>query len=469
MKIPQTPPNHWQIFSAIAQNATRLQAFTVACQGLSAEFLRYRPWEKVRRTQPTPAGLTREEWWCALKLRRTAQQTNIPLIGVDGVAMNFGTPPEVQALLSSLDRRLGAESQLFRDRLPSAESRERFLLRSLFEESITSSQIEGAVTTREVARAMLAENRPPKTKHERMIANNYAAIRYIRETAARPLTPELLLEIHRIITADTLDDASQEGRFRTTEDAAVTLQDAEGNIVFTPPPPGELPARIRALCDFANDRPEGAAFLHPILRSVLLHFWLAYDHPFVDGNGRTARALFYRAMLHAGYPLVEHVSISEVILRHTGAYYEAFLHTETDGNDVTYFVINQLEMLNEAIDRLYEHIDAKQKEFAAHAHRLAALPGLNHRQVALMLHGIKTPGAVYEAAAHAGFHQVSVLTAQRDLAELVSLGLLLMGPKRDKARTYLVPADLAARLQSAADLATSAPPRHRGRPKRSRP
>jgi Fic family protein len=399
-------------------------------------------------------------------LRRTAQQTNIPLVGVDGVALNFGTPPEVQALLSSLDRRLGTEAQLFRDHLPSAESRERFLLRSLFEESITSSQIEGAVTTREVARAMLAENRPPQTKHERMIANNYAAIRYIRASAQEPLTEESLLEIHRIITAGTLENPDQEGRFRTESDAPVTLQDAEGAIVYTPPPPAELPARIRTLCDFANDRSEGAAFIHPILRSILLHFWLAYDHPFVDGNGRTARALFYRAMLHAGYPLVEHVSISEVILRHTGAYYEAFLHTETDDNDATYFVINQLEMLDEAIDQLYRHLEAKQKEFGEHAHRLAALPGLNHRQIALMLHGIKTPGALYLAATHAGFHQVSVLTAQRDLAELVSLGLLLAGPKRDKANTYLVPADLADRLQSAARLAAS--PRLRGRPKKIR-
>src|SRR5205814_10028127 len=53
---------------------------------------------------------------------------------------------------------------------------------------------------------------------------------------------------------------------------------------------------------------------HPMVRSMILHFWLAYDHPFVDGNGRTARALFYWSMLRNGYWMFEYITISKIIL-----------------------------------------------------------------------------------------------------------------------------------------------------------
>lgn len=449
MRLPAKPPASDELFIKFASEPEVFARIAGSVRTLPEEFLRYRAWDKIRRTHPVPEGLTREMWWCALKLHRAAGARFLPLSGVDTRPVWFGTPPEVQARLSSLDRVLGSEHQLFRQSALPADSREEYLIKTLFEESITSSMIEGAVTTRAAARAMLAAGRAPKNKHERMIANNYAAIRHLRETAQAPLTPELLLETHRILTAGTLENPDHEGRFRTDADAPVTLQDDEGTVFFTPPPPAELPARVQAMCDFANAAPEGAGFIHPILRSILLHFWLAYDHPFIDGNGRTARAVFYRGMLHAGYPLVEHISISRAILEHSGAYYRAFLDAETHENDATYFVINQLEMLEKSVEQLREHVAKKRREFADNAHRLAALPMLNRRRSDLLLHAIRHPGESYNGATHAGFHRVNLLTARRDLAELASLGLLLPGPKQGRALTYIAPADLAARLEAA--------------------
>jgi len=57
---------------------------------------------------------------------------------------------------------------------------------------------------------------------------------------------------------------------------------------------------MEAMCAFVNGR-DTEPFIHPAIRAMILHFWLAYDHPFVDGNGRTARALFYWAMLRPGH------------------------------------------------------------------------------------------------------------------------------------------------------------------------
>ena len=92
--------------------------------------------------------------------------------------------------------------------------------------------------------------------------------------------------------------------------------------------------------------------MHPAIRAIILHFWLAYDHPFIDGNGRTARALFYWLMLRHGYWLFEFISISEIILKAPVQYGEAFLYTETDQNDLTYFIIHQTEVIRKSMQSL---------------------------------------------------------------------------------------------------------------------
>jgi Fic family protein len=448
MKLPQTPPDFAQLLTAMVQNPERFQTLVMRAIALSGDEAKYRHWDKLRRTEPVPEGLSREEWWFALKQKRLATFRPLPLLGVDGNPAWFSTPPEALDKLSRIDRLLGSEKVFFSDAAMTEENKTEFFIKALFEESISSSLIEGAVTTRDDARVMLATGDKPKNKSERMIANNYATIRFVRENAARELTPELLLEIHALITRDTLDDSAQEGRFRVPTDRPVTLQHTDGTVVYTPPPPGELPARIEKLCAFANAVTEGTDFLHPILRAILLHFWLAYDHPFVDGNGRTARALFYWSMLHSKYPLVEYISISEVILRRSGRYYESFLHTETDANDTTYFILDQLEVIDQSIRNLYDHIDRKRAELKENLHLLAHLPDLNHRQTQLLVHALKSPGAEYSVKSHAGFHDVSILTARKDLDALVR-ARLLVGAKSGKSASYLVPADLEHRLKTA--------------------
>jgi len=88
----------------------------------------------------------------------------------------------------------------------------------------------------------------------------------------------------------------------------------------------------------------------------------AYDHPFEDGNGRTARALFYWSMLRHGYRLTEFLSISSLLNRAPGRYGRAFLYTETDGLDAAYFVLNQLRIILRAIDELHAYLARKVRE-----------------------------------------------------------------------------------------------------------
>ena len=137
----------------------------------------------------------------------------------------------------------------------------------------------------------------------------------------------------------------------------------DGGVLHQPPPAEHLPARLQALCDFANgDSDDEDTFIHPVVRAILLHFWLAYDHPFEDGNGRTARVLFSWFMRTKGYWLVEYLSISKILREAPGQYNRAFLLTETDEGDTTYFLIHQLGVIERAIDELHKYLRRKVAE-----------------------------------------------------------------------------------------------------------
>ena len=219
------------------------------------------------------------------------------------------------------------------------------------------------------------------------------------------------------------------------------VSDNYGCVFHVPPAAAELPARLVAMCDFANARTPDY-FIHPVVRAVILHFWLAYDHPFVDGNGRTARALFYWQMLNSGYWLFEFVSISQIIKKSPVAYGTAYLHTETDDNDLTYFLIHQADVVRKALLELHAYVARKSKEMTV----LHAVPDLNHRQIALLTHALRHPNARYDIATHEMSHGVVYQTARVDLLSLAAKGLLEQR-KSGRSLVFISPVDLEERLR----------------------
>jgi Fic family protein len=244
----------------------------------------------------------------------------------------------------------------------------------------------------------------------------------IGELRSEPLSKDLVFELHRLVTDHTLDDPSAAGRFRRAgEDVVVGGEDDE--IYHVPPPAEALEERLERMCEFAND---GGAkgFVHPAIRSIVLHFWLAYDHPFVDGNGRTARALFYWSMLRNGYWLFEFISISHMILKAPSQYYRAFLHTETDANDLTYFILYHAEIIRRAIEELHRYIERKTEELKLVEADLKGVQVLNHRQRAFISHALRHPNHVYSIQSHQQSWRVAYQTARTDLLDLHHRGLL---------------------------------------------
>lgn len=383
----------------------------------------YEHWDKLRHRTP-PSGLTSEEWWFGIKTIRNALARPVELLDKTGSKFAVSLTDTMHRRLHYIDREAAGAIKGMED----GAGQGRFLIRSLIEEAMTSSQLEGAATTRAIAKEMLATGRAPRDQSERMIYNNYVAMNMIRERGKRPITPEEILELHSILTDGTLESGGDCGRYRTAGDNVVIYdRGSPPTLLHVPPPAAEVPERMERLCTFANED-VGESFVHPVVRAIAIHFQMGYDHPFVDGNGRTARALFYWSMMNSGYWLTEYLSISSVLKKSPGKYMRAYLYTESDGVDLSYFVSQQLEAIEQSIQALHAYIAKKHEEdrVARRVLRTAKVNGmvLNHRQRALLANALKDPDRPYTIASHQSAHTITYPTALGDLNSLVAAGLL---------------------------------------------
>jgi Fic family protein len=279
-----------------------------------------------------------------------------------------------------------------------------------------------------------------------MILNNFHAMEWVREHRDEPLSMAAVFELHRIVTQDTLDESHAAGRFRVATEDVRVIEHASGDVVHVPPDARELPKRMEAMCTFANGTSGDEPFVHPVARAVMLHFWLAYDHPFVDGSGRTARALFYWSMLHQGYWLTEYISLSRVINKARSQYERAFLFSESDSNDATYFLFNQLNVLRTAIDDLHGYLKRKAQEMREIERSLRGRDELNNRQLAILNDALRNPDARITVEGHRSLSRVVYQTARTDLLRLVELGYL--DQQKIGKKLYFAPRpDLARKLK----------------------
>jgi Fic family protein len=443
MKLPLAPPDSADLAKLIAPDVM-LRLFQKQITALVKG--QYLHWDQVRHREP-PEGLSAEQWWFGIRMARLGLLQPLPLLDIRGQPLVFGMPEPVLIDLHHIDQDAAGQIRFAAD-IATPGNRDRYVLQSLFEEAITSSQLEGAATTRKVAEAMLREGRPPRDHGERMIFNNFRAMKAAQGLRDAPITPEQVLELHRLVTEGTLDDPADAGRLRRSNDARV-VDNRDGSTLHQPPNADELPGRLERLCAFANAGEDERPFVHPVLRAILLHFMVGYDHPFVDGNGRLARTLFYWAMARSGYGLMEFVSISHVLRRAPAQYVRAYLHTETDGGDTTYFLIHQLETIRKAVDAWHDYLARKSAEQRGTESLLSTSPGLraklNHRQVALLAHALKHPGEAYSVEGHQRSHGVVYQTARTDLLTLAELSLLDKS-RSGRAFVFIAPADLRHRI-----------------------
>ncbi|MDD4434515.1 MAG: Fic family protein, partial [Parabacteroides sp.] len=328
-----------------------------------------------------------------------------------------------------------------------------FLVSSLImEESISSAQLEGANTTRRVAKEMLESEREPKNEDERMILNNYLLMKEAKRRCSEPLTIDLILDFHRIATSGTTKNDVVPGEFRHDNDVYI-VDGLEQTVVHRPPDFSELSKRMKILCDFANkehSKENSEVFIEPVVKAMILHFIIGYDHPFADGNGRTARALFYWFLLKSGYKLFEYIPISKLLKKAPLQYGEAYLRTETDDNDLTYFLYHQADIILRAIDEFASYIKQRAEEYFETLTWLEESPinkHLNFVQREILKKAVKKPGRTFTVKEVKNDFGITDNTARAYLNYLAKFKLLVRS-KEGKAIIYLSPANLKERLNS---------------------
>lgn len=302
---------------------------------------------------------------------------------------------------------------------------------SMMEESIASSQLEGASTTTKLAKKLLRSNLQPKDISQKMILNNYRAMQLIKDRLDRPLSRELIKEVHQTITDGLMEDPNASGRFR--EDDSVAVRDKYEDITYHVPVRHDLIVEmLDDLCKFVNDE---TVFVHPVIKGIIIHYVLAFVHPFLDGNGRVSRALFYWYCLKNGYPMVEFLSISKVIKKHRQGYDLAYLYSETDDQDITYFIRYNLNMISEAIDVFDRYLKRKMREQEESMRDLEAY-GLNYRQSQILKEMIRSgePVSQYELSVK---YQMTVSTVRRDLIKLMEIGKVRESGKDGHRQLYV--------------------------------
>lgn len=387
----------------------------------------YLYWDKIKYM--APRGVKPEVLWHAVKLRRSVNIVNIKF---GKYHFHFTITGKMQALLHEFDMNFGGN--LGSKSIIPAKDSNLYLISSIMEEAIASSQMEGASTTRKVAKEMLRKQSKPINKSQQMILNNYSTIRYLVDHKDEIFSVEALKSIHKSISNRTLDDPNDEGRIRTDNNIYV-MNDVTGEIAHTPPDVTDLNGLLAGLCDFANTD-NNDPFVHPIVKGIIIHFMLAYFHPFVDGNGRTSRSLVYWYLLKKGYWLTEYLSISRVIYKSKAQYENAFLYTEHDGLDLSYFINYNLVAMKKAYEDLKAYLQKKIKE-QEDFYTFRGFSSINERQAQIIKILKDKPTSFFTTKEHTTRFNISPKTARTDLQHLVALGLMKESPVNKRKIGYI--------------------------------
>jgi Fic family protein len=425
--LPEKPPSDWM--NHITMGQVNYFTDTQFAQDIAEYNRRYLFWDelKYRVVDEDQRKMT----WAVMKMYRSMRQEHIPY---PPLKLTYSIIPEMVKSLHAIDSYLTGNIRILNKTIRLEQS---WIINSFMEEAIASSILEGAATTRIAAKEMLRKGRKPKNTSEQMVVNNYEAMNYILEHKDDPFTPALILEIHRLVTKGTIDDASV-GQFRTNNDVVVA-NPATGIVYHIPPDYREIEHYITELCSFTNrveqDSGKGNAdYLHPVIKGIILHFLIGYVHPFNDGNGRTARSLFYWYVLSRGYWLFEYMPISRIILRWKKRYSLAYLYTEYDEMDLTYFILYNLSCVDEARKDLLKYLEEKQTEQNATKGIIKKIRDINQREGDILRYMMEHSDEYFTIREVMQTYDTVYETARTDLLHLADLGFLI---KEKRGREFV--------------------------------
>jgi Fic family protein len=218
---------------------------------------------------------------------------------------------------------------------------------ALIRSAHSSTAIEGnKLTLEEVSQLALGRKIMATRKEKQEVLNYLNVLQNIQDYQNDgKVTEKLLLKLHKDITKETLDLPSDEENYRKVQ--VVVGNKFTGEVVFTPPKTEKVPQLTKALLEWINQEIE----LHPVLIAGLSHYEFVRIHPFVDGNGRTARALAALILYIRDFDIKRFFTLDDYYDSDRKAYYAALKSVDKNTLDTTpwieYFTDGVLISINE--------------------------------------------------------------------------------------------------------------------------
>jgi Fic family protein len=290
--------------------------------------------------------------------------------------------------------------------------------KALILETHYSTHIEGTTLTLEQATGILEGKKVTGINRddEKELRNYKKAMDFVSKYIDKedPVTEALIRELHKMTVKGVRGERADPGNYRKIQNFVFNSQTKK--VIYTPPNPLEVPRLMRAFVIWMNEPHD----ISPVLLSGIAQFQFVHIHPFIDGNGRTARLLSTLILYKTGYDFKRLFSISEYYDKNRPGYYDAIQSVRKSHLDMT----GWLEYFVNGLRSQMEEIQDKGKKIAFTDKVLGELAGfdLNSRQNIIVRH-IFLNKRVDNAQCKALCRSIK-RTATRDLTDLVEKSIL---------------------------------------------
>jgi len=373
----------------------------------------YLYWDKIK-FQPVPKWFKdSKDLWGTIKFMRTLNYVS-PIKTDSWEFFRFWELEFSKKLLHEIDK--NASWTFY---TPFSESDKRlFVTNWMLEEAISSSQLEWASTTSRNAVKMIKQWIKPKNDSDRMILNNYEVMYFVKDELVKKekIDESDLLYLQEILTKWVIENKWEIWRFRDINDdnKDPIVVKFKWKIAHEPMKSEKMRVELKRLIDFMNDEGDFNTFVHPVIKAIVIHFWIWYLHPFCDWNGRTARALFYWYLLKNDYFWFSFIPLSSIIKKSKIEYAKSYIYSEQDDRDLWYFINYNLRKIKIALDAFQSDLKNRFKDNHSNLKDLRHLD-LNDRQKKLLKYFLENKDSFTNSLIHKNYYNISKPTAVSDL------------------------------------------------------
>lgn len=312
-------------------------------------------------------------------------------------------------------------------------------LKTLTEDVVKSSEIEGEKLNPETVRSSIARRLGVDIGGLKPIDRDVEGIVSVMIDATTnyhsPLTEDRLFGWHNVLFPTGRSGLLKIAVGRWRDDAHGPMQVVSGpigreEVHYEAPPAARLEGEITKFLDWFNRETD----VDPVIQAGLAHLWFVTLHPFDDGNGRIARAIADMQLTRSENDPQRFYSMSAQIREERDDYYEILKRTQRGTLDVTPWLEWFLRCLSRAITRSGE-TSAEALKRARFWEKLDALP-LNERQRSVLRRYLDGFEGNLTTSKYAKLAKCSQDTAYRDILNLVSLGVLIQNPAGGRSTSY---------------------------------